>query len=62
MYRKAADGGDHDAQLVLGEAYEFGNLGLDEDEEIAFEMYRSAADGGDQDAQCKISEAYQLGK
>ena len=44
-FKKAAEGGDHDAQRRLGSAYMDGTLGLKTDLEAAAMWLQKAADG-----------------
>ena len=60
--KKADKDNDADAQYKIGCAYEFGKLGLEKNEETAFQYYQKAADGGHKDAQCLIGIAYEDGK
>ena len=51
-FKKAAEGGDHDAQRRLGCAYEEGEegaLGLKTDFDMAHMWYQKAAEGGDEE-------------
>ena len=56
--KKADKDNDADAQYAIGCAYEFGKLGLEKNEETAFQYYQKAADGGHEYAQCA---QYRLG-
>ena len=60
--KKADKDNDADAQYAIGCAYEFGKLGLEKNEETAFQYYQKAADGGHKDAQCLIGIVYDFGK
>ena len=60
--KKADKDNDADAQYEIGCAYEFGKLGLEKNEETAFQYYQKAADGGHKDAQCLIGIVYDFGK
>ena len=60
--KKADKDNDADAQYAIGCAYEFGKLGLEKNEETAFQYYQKAADGGHKDAQCLIGIVYEDGK
>ena len=60
--KKADKDNDADAQYAIGCAYEFGKLGLEKNEETAFQYYQKAADGGHKDAQCVIGIVYDFGK
>ena len=59
--KKADKDNDADAQYAIGNAYEFGKLGLEKNEETAFQYYQKAADGGHKDAQCLIGIIYEDG-
>jgi hypothetical protein len=59
-YRQAAEQGDIDAQLSLGNAYHFGQ-GVSQDYAQAVSWYRQAADQGDADAQHNLGYAYATG-
>ena len=60
--KKADKDNDADAQYAIGCAYEFGKLGLEKNEETAFQYYQKAADGGHNHAQGLIGFAYDFGK
>jgi TPR repeat protein len=52
----AAEGGDADAQVRLGAALEYGQLGSDVDLERAERLYRQAADAGYSQAQLELGK------
>ena len=54
MYAKAAEGGHAGAQCRLGDANEFGQLGLKIDIDMALMWFKEAAKGGDLDAQWRL--------
>ena len=55
---EAADGGDGEAQVALGQAYDDGLLGLTQDRQRAVELFRAAADGGNVAAQILLGRSY----
>ena len=62
LYAKAAEGGHAGAQCRLGDACEYGQLGLKIDIDMALMWFKKAAGGGDLDAQCRPGDAYKYGK
>ena len=60
QYRKAADQGDADAQVLLGDMYKSGN-GVALDLTEAAKWYRKAADQGDASAQILLGDMYYRG-
>ena len=62
LYAKAAEGGHAGAQCRLGDAYEYGQLGLKIDIDMALMWFKKAAGGGDLDAQCRLGDAYEDGQ
>ena len=48
-------------QYTLGDAYQFGHLGLEIDFVKARDWYIKAADQGHCDAKCQLAQVYQLG-
>ena len=61
-FKKAAEGGDDDAQTRLAEAYENGKLDLATDEEEALKWFKKAAEGGNYSAQDRLGWAYEQGE
>ena len=59
-YKKAADGGDIEALLFLGIAYEFGS-GVDKDAFRAIEYYKRATDEGNIEALRRLGQCYANG-
>jgi len=60
-FQRAAEGGDHDAEVYIGHAYQTGDMGLEVDYEAAAEWYTKAADSGHAAAQSKLGRMYQQG-
>ncbi|MFZ0509129.1 MAG: tetratricopeptide repeat-containing serine protease family protein [Methylocella sp.] len=60
-YRKAADQGDADAQLMLGILYNEG-IGVPRDYAEAIRWYRKAADQGNAGAQIRLTSMYENGQ
>jgi len=60
--KKAAEGGDADAQSQLGDAYEDGLLGSKIDIEMALMWFKKAAEDGDFYAQWRLGKAYEFGE
>ena len=56
-FKKAAEGGDADAQSRLGNAYEDGLLGPKIDIEMALMWFKKAAEGVDIYAQWRLGKA-----
>jgi len=59
-YRKAADNGDADAQVLLGDAYRDGK-GVQQNYTEAAAWYRKAAEAGNARGQCSLGLAYYSG-
>ncbi len=56
--KEAAEAGDVEAQYKLGQAYNYGQLGLAMDERKAAELFRPAADAGHAMSQCWLGMLY----
>ena len=59
-YSKAAEQGNKDAQLTLGECYKYG-IGTNKDDKKSFEFYMKAAEQGLAEAQGRVSQCYRNG-
>ena len=59
---KAAEQGNVDAQLALGDMYHNGEGGVPQDDKEAVNWYRKAAEQGDAEAQYNIGMMYQKGE
>lgn len=61
LYTEAAELGFAEAQLLLGTAYEYGQLGLQSDATEAIKWYSRAAESGNAEAQCALAGWYLTG-
>jgi hypothetical protein len=61
IWKQAADGGDANAQVHLGEIYEKG-LGVEPDYAMAAQYFRKAADQGDSRAMINLGALYEGGR
>ena len=59
-WKKAAEAGDPEAQVLLGICYYFGD-GIPRDVEEAARWYRKAAEQGHAEAQCRLGLCYDAG-
>ena len=69
LYKKAyekamslANGGDPSAQFVVGKIFDYGNGGVEQNQEVAVRWYRRAAEQGYPGAQFNMGNCCQLGE
>ena len=61
-FRKAADQGYAESELILGWSYREGRLGLEKDAQAAFNWFRKAAEQGDAWGQAELAFMYERGE
>ena len=61
IFGRAADGGNAEAQYMLGRLY-YGGKGVEKDYALAADWYRKAAERGDISAQYRLGYAYEWGR
>ncbi len=60
--RKKAEGGDAAAQNKMGEIYQNGLKGVQQNDTLAFEWFQKSADNGDSNGQSNLGHVYCAGK